>query len=42
VQRVRRAGTRRFLVLANGLEVPVSRTHAAALRAGGWIGRSSD
>lgn len=36
VRRVRRDGERLLLELSNGLEVPVSRSYAAAVRAAGW------
>jgi len=36
VREVRRDGARTVLVLCNGLEVPVSRTYLAAVRAAGW------
>ena len=36
VRELRRDGARTVLVLCNGLEVPVSRTYLAAVRAAGW------
>lgn len=36
VRALRRDGARTVLVLCNGLEVPVSRTYRAAVRAAGW------
>ena len=37
VERVETENRQRFLILSNGLRVPVSRNHLPAVRKAGWI-----